>query len=423
MGSVFAGRNLKDNVEYHPSRVIVGFDVSTARTFDVDSLNINFGVQLSEHLFGDALVLEITDNTKVSDKIKALENTKLFSFVEPDYKVQSLYKDGSSSYDLYGIDKISMPCVWSKFTNSSTNARVCVIDTGVLYTHPDLAANSWQNPWERKIGPKVDNDLNGYVDDVFGINAITNTGNGTDDHSHGTHCSGTIGAVKNNAGVIGVAPKSSIIPCKFLDASGSGYNSDAIKCINYCKTIFDKYRVMNSTKYQYTGIYSNSWGGGAYSTALYNAINSINSGSTQGLFIAAAGNSGLNADTYPMYPAAYNLNHIVSVAATNANDALASFSNYGATSVDLAAPGVNIVSTVLSNGYASYSGTSMATPHVAGVATLMAYKKIDATSAEIKNALLAGVDKIPNLSGKMVSEGRLNAFKSFNVLFGKNKQC
>lgn len=420
VSSVFGGRVVHDNNKYHTSRLIVGTDVSS---LDVDVLETKYGVKVNDVLTAGSLVLDVTDKTSVDEKIKTLKSSQMFKYVEPDFVATSLVQDGSSSPDLYGMDKISMPCVWSKITDSSTNARVCVIDTGVSYTHPDLSTNMWQNPWEKKLGPGIDNDLNGYVDDVYGINAITNTGNATDDHGHGTHVAGTIGAIKNGVGVVGVSPKSSIIPCKFLSASGSGYYSDAIKCLKYCKTVFDKYRTSNSSKYQYTGIYSNSWGGYSYSQALYDAIKDLDTGATQSLFVAAAGNSALNADTTPMYPAGYNLPNILSVAATDSNDNLASFSNYGVNSVHLAAPGVSITSTFLSNGYASMSGTSMATPHVAGVATLMAYKKLDATSSEIKTVLMSGVDKVSGLSTKVKSGGRLNALKSLNILLKQNKSC
>jgi len=424
--SVFGARSLQDKLQYHPSRVIVGTDVSNAESVnavDVGSLSDKFGVSVSKYIGSDTFVLDITDNTKVLDKIEVLKKTNKFTFVEPDYRAFSTFKDGDASVDLYGIDKISMPCVWSKITNGSANARVCVIDTGVAYSHPDLSGNVWQNPWEKKIGPGVDNDFNGYVDDVYGINAITNTGNGTDDHVHGTHVSGTIGAIRNNIGVIGVAPKSNIIPCKFLSADGWGYYSDAIQCIEYCKGIFDKYRQTDSKKNSFTGIYSNSWGGSSYSDALYNSVKKLNEGTTQALFVAAAGNSAMNNDGTPFYPASLKLDHVVSVAATDKDDKLAYFSNYGVNSVHLAAPGVDIVSTGLSNTYRSLSGTSMATPFVSGVASLMAYKKINATSVEIKNALLSGVDVLPNLQTVVKSGGRLNALKSLNLLLSKNTKC
>jgi subtilisin family serine protease len=313
------------DVAYHPSRVIVGTNFYETGNLDISSLETTYGVKVARYIGSDMLVMNIEDQVKVDDKIKALKDSSLFRFVEPDYKTTPMYQDGTGSPNLYGMDKISMPCVWSKITNGTANTRVCVIDTGVDYKHTDLVANIWVNPWENKIGMGVDNDKNGYVDDVYGINAITNKGNATDDHYHGTHVSGTIGAVRNDKGVIGVAPKVDIIPCKFLSSSGSGYYSDAIQCIEYCKAIFDKYRSMDATKHQYTGIYSNSWGGSGFSQALYDSIKKLETGSTQSLFIAAAGNSASNSDVTPMYPAAYDLNNIVSVAATDSNDNLASF--------------------------------------------------------------------------------------------------
>lgn len=419
-------RVLHDKVQYHPSRVIVGMDVSNAESVNVLDANIlrsKFGVSVSKFIGNDIAVMNINDKMNLFDKIEVLKKTNQFKFVEPDYRAVSLYKDGGSSFDLYGIEKISMPCVWSKITNGSANARVCVIDTGVSYTHSDLAANIWQNPWEKSIGPGNDNDLNGYVDDVYGLNAITNKGNATDDNVHGTHVAGTIGATKNNIGVIGVAPKVNIIPCKFLSADGNGYYSDAIQCIEYCKGVFEKYRKIDPQKNSFTGIYSNSWGGYSYSSALYDSIKKLNEGATQSLFIAAAGNNAYNTDTTPMYPAAMDLDNIVSVAATDSVDKLAYFSNYGLNSVDIAAPGVDIVSTGLSNTYVSLSGTSMATPFVSSVAALLAYKKVNATSAELKSSLMLGVDLLPNLQTLVKSGGRLNALKSINILLKKSVKC
>jgi thermitase len=426
ISSVICTRVLQDKTQYHPSRIIVGTYASNAETvnaLDIDVLSNKFGVSITKFIGDDIVVMNVNDNMRLLDKIEVLKNTNQFAFVEPDYRAFSVYKDGVDSFDLYGIDKISMPCVWSKITNGSANARICVIDTGVTYTHPDIADNIWQNPWERNIGPGIDNDLNGYVDDVYGLNAITDKGNATDDNVHGTHVSGIIGAIMNNVGVIGVAPKINIIPCKFLSADGKGYYSDAIQCIEYCKGVFEKYRKIDSQKNSFTGIYSNSWGGYSYSSALYNSIQKLNDGVTQSLFIAAAGNDALNADTTPMYPAGLQLDNIVSVAATDANDKLAYFSNYGVNSVDIAAPGVDIISTGLSNTYVSLSGTSMATPFVSSVAALLAYKKVNATAAEIKNALMSGVDILPNLQTFVKSGGRLNALKSMNMLLKKNIKC
>jgi thermitase len=423
VSSVIGTRVLQDKVQYHPSRIIVGTNAETVNTLDVNVLRSKFGVSVTKFIGNDVVLMNINDNMNLLSKIEVLKKTNQFKFVEPDYRAISLYKDGGSSFDLYGIDKISMPCVWSKITNGSANARVCVIDTGVAYSHPDIVGNIWQNPWEKNVGNGIDNDLNGYVDDVYGLNAITDKGNATDDNVHGTHVAGTIGAIKNNVGVVGVAPKINIIPCKFLSADGSGYYSDAIQCIEYCKGVFEKYRKIDSKKNSFTGIYSNSWGGYSYSSALYDSIKNLNEGATQSLFIAAAGNNAFNTDTTPMYPAAMDLDNIVSVAATDSTDTLAYFSNYGINSVDIAAPGVDIVSTGLSSTYVSLSGTSMATPFVSSVAALLAYKKVNATAAEIKNALMLGVDVLPNLQTFVKSGGRLNALKSMNILLKKSVRC
>ncbi|MEW6277907.1 MAG: S8 family serine peptidase [Candidatus Eremiobacterota bacterium] len=290
---------------------------------------------------------------------------------------------------------IDAPEAW----NISTGKRdggplICVIDTGVNYLHNDLKNNIWTNPGEIP-GDGIDNDGNGVVDDVHGYNAITGTGDPMDDHSHGSHVSGTIAAEGNNGlGVVGVNWQARIMGAKFLSAGGSGSTADAIKAVLYATRMGAR-------------ITSNSWGGGAYNQALYDALKA-----SPALHIFAAGNSSNDNDRRASYPATYDLDNIVSVAATDKNDRLAGFSNYGRTTVDLAAPGVGILSTVLGQDYKSYSGTSMATPHVAGVAGLIASVYPNATNAEIKARLLSGVDKLAVLDGKVVSGGRLNAFNS-----------
>ena len=225
-----------------------------------------------------------------------------------------------------------------------------------------------------------------------------------DDHYHGTHCAGTIGAVgDNNTGVVGVNWDVSIMPVKFLSASGSGSTVGAIKSVQY------------ATKMG-VDIMSNSWGGGRYSRSLKSAISAANDAGV--LFVAAAGNNGLNNDIYPHYPSSYEVPNVISVAATNSNDGLAYFSNYGVNSVDLGAPGVNIYSTIPNNAYEYLSGTSMACPHVAGVAGLLKAQYPGLTSEELKTRLFNGVDLISSLEEKTVTGGRLNAYKSLNYVGG-----
>ena len=312
--------------------------------------------------------------------------------------------------DLYGLHNtgqsggtadadIDAPEAWQVSTGSR-DVIVGVVDTGIDYTHPDLAANIWVNPGEI-AGNGIDDDGNGFVDDVHGYDFVNNDGDPFDDNGHGTHCAGTIGGVGNNGtGVVGVNWDVSLMGLKFLSADGSGSTSDAIQAINYA--------TMMRTQYGHNiRVTSNSWGGGGSSDAMRQAIEA--GAAADILFVAAAGNDGADNDANPQYPASYLSEAVVSVAATNRNDALASFSNYGATSVDLAAPGAGIVSTVPGGGYASYSGTSMATPHVAGAAALALAVDPSLSVADLKTALLSTVDGVSGLTGKLLTGGRLNA--------------
>ena len=257
---------------------------------------------------------------------------------------------------------INAPEAWNTRTNASS-VIVAVLDTGVDYNHEDLSANKWVNTGEIPNNG-IDDDGNGYVDDYYGWNFAYGNSNPWDDNGHGTHVAGTIGAVGNNAkGVAGVCWNVKIMPLKFLNSSGSGWTEDAIEALNYLVMMRSEYglniRVVN-----------NSWGGGGYSNALQTAFNILKSVNI--LPVCAAGNDALDADQSPMYPAAYKLDNIVSVAAMDKQGKPAYFTNWGISSVDLAAPGVSILSSVPGNNYASYSGTSMATPHVSGVAALTA---------------------------------------------------
>ena len=194
---------------------------------------------------------------------------------------------------------------------------------------------------------------------------------------------------------------------KFLSAGGSGYLSDAVRAINYATMMRTTYDVN-------VRVTNNSWGGGGYSSAMNNALTA--SGNAGILFVAAAGNSASNNDYSPHYPSNYTHDSVISVAATDDDDQLAWFSSYGATTVDLAAPGVSIYSTMPGGSYGTMSGTSMATPHVAGVAALAWSVNPDATVAEIRDALLQGTDSLANLTGRMTSGGRLNAFNTLGLL-------
>ncbi|MEI8357649.1 MAG: S8 family peptidase [Deltaproteobacteria bacterium] len=322
--------------------------------------------------------------------------------VEPDYVRQAILVPNDPKYldgTLWGLNQISdadidAPEGWN-VRSSASGVIVAIIDTGIKTTHQDLAANLWRNSAEI-AGNKIDDDANGFVDDVFGCDAYNNDGDPTDDNGHGSHCAGTIGGAGNNGiGVTGVAWGVQLMACKFLSATGSGADSDAVRCIDYARSKGAK-------------ILSNSWGGGGAGVSLQAAIERSR---TAGLiFVAAAGNDGRNTDSSPSYPASLATDNIVSVAATTRTDTLASFSNYGSVTVDLGAPGEAVYSTVSTSdtAYATYSGTSMATPHVAGVLALLVAQFPTESYSAIISRLLNGTDKIPALAGKTKSGGRLN---------------
>jgi subtilisin family serine protease len=297
---------------------------------------------------------------------------------------------------LYGMTRIQASAAWDISTGSK-NVVVAVIDTGVQYTHPDLSANIAVNSGETPNNG-VDDDRNGYTDDYYGYDFINNDGNPMDDHYHGTHCAGTVGAKGNNGvGVAGVAWNVSILPVKVLDGYGSGTLASVAAGINYATARGAK-------------ILSMSLGGGSSSTTLENAISAARQSGV--MIVAAAGNSGLNTDYYPSYPASSPQDNVVAVAATDSSDTKASWSNYGPASVDVAAPGVSIYSTLLGNSYDYLSGTSMATPHVAGMVAVLRSINANLTYLQIKDILIQTSDPVSSLNGKIVSNGRVNLYKA-----------
>ncbi|MEW6731385.1 MAG: S8 family serine peptidase [Acidobacteriota bacterium] len=363
------------------------------------------------------LQVELPKGELPDTAIEVLDAHPAVQYVERNqiYSINATPNDPNFS-SLYGLNNtgqtggvsdadIDAPEAWNT-TVGSDDVVVGVVDTGIDYNHQDLQANMWVNTGEIP-GNGVDDDANGYIDDIYGWNAIANNGNPFDDNNHGTHVSGTIGARGNNGvGVVGVNWKVKLMALKFLGANGSGSTADAIECINYAVTMRNK-----GTNIR---VLSNSWGGGGFSQSLLDAINAANSVGL--LFVAAAGNSSSNNDSIPNYPSNYNAPNVVAVASTTSTDALSPFSSFGATTVDLGAPGSLIRSTTPNNTYSTFSGTSMATPHVAGVAALLLSINSTLTVAEMKNALLQGTDPKPSLTGKCVSGGRLNAAKAVMLI-------
>jgi subtilisin family serine protease len=365
---------------------------------------------------GDLELVRLPPGLAIAAAIRGIEADPAVVFAEPNWIYRhtaisndTYYKNGSL-WGMYGDESTPTNQFGSQAAEAWANNKTCssavyigVIDEGVMIGHPDLAANIGTNPAEIP-GNGIDDDGNGYVDDVHGWDFDGNNNtvyDGTQD-DHGSHVAGTIGAEGGNgAGVAGVCWNIKILTAKFLGRNG-GTTANAIKSVDYMTDLKNRHGIRLVAT-------NNSWGGGGYSKALYDAIERANAANI--LFIAAAGNSGVNNNTTPHYPSSYTNGNIIAVASITSTGALSSFSNYGSTSVHLGAPGSGIWSTVPGRkgaSYASYSGTSMATPHVTGAAAMYASSNPGATAAQIKAAILGAVVPTTSLSGKTTTGGRLN---------------
>lgn len=315
---------------------------------------------------------------------------------DPQFNDQWALANSGQRGGKQGAD-ISATLAWAT-TTGNDKLVVAVLDTGVDYTHEDLVENMWVRP--ATMAPYHDNEL-GTIDDLNGFNAIDSAADPMDDNGHGTHCAGIIGAEgENNVGIAGVNWKVQIMPLKFLNAGGSGSTKDAIEAINY---------VINRKKAGVNiRIISASWGSTQKSRALGDVIRKAYENDI--LFVAAAGNSSVDNDRTPHYPSSYP--NVISVAALDRNDQLASFSNFGVKSVMIGAPGVDILSTWLGNEYEEKSGTSMATPVVSGVAALILANNPRMSVEDLHKRLMDSTDPIIALKGKTVSGGRINAAKA-----------
>lgn len=365
-------------------------------------------------------VIELREDTtgdkglRLRERIQELKQSGLFEYVEPDYIVTKVATPTDAAFTdgrLWGLRNtgqksgkvgadIEAVTAWDQ-TTGSPNVVVGIIDSGIRHTHQDLEANMWVNPGEVPDNG-LDDDDNGYIDDVHGINAITGSGDPMDDEGHGSHCAGTIGATANGGGAhVGVAWNVSLMGLKFLSAKGSGKNSNAIECIDYAIEMG-------------VDILNNSWGGGGFSQALFDAINRSREAGI--LFVVAASNEGTNNDTTARYPSNFAVANIISVAALDRTDKLAGFSNYGATTVHLGAPGVDIYSTTADSdsSYDTYDGTSMAAPHVSGVAALVKSRFPSLTVAELKARLVANTRPVTALNGRTITGGAVSAKRALD---------
>ena len=356
----------------------------------------------------------------VDDAIARMKGLPEVEYAEPNYiytheavsndpyyttssRLWGMYGDGTSPANQYGSQAGE---AWAAGHTGAATVYVGIIDEGYMYTHEDLAANVGKNPYEI-AGNGIDDDGNGYKDDVYGwdFDGKNNTVFDGINDDHGTHVAGTIGAVGGNGkGVAGICWNVRLLDAKFLGTAG-GTTANAILAVDYYTNLKSKGLNIVAT--------NNSWGGGGFSQLLKDAID--RAGAQNILFIAAAGNNATNNDATPSYPSSYTSSNIIAVAAITSTGTLASFSQYGATSVDIGAPGQAIYSSVpvksgknVVSGYASYNGTSMATPHVTGACALYASTHPGSTAAQIKDAILGSAVPTASLAGKCVTGGRLN---------------
>ena len=360
-----------------------------------------------------AQYLKLPKEMTVKEALEIFKDDPNVEYAEPNYYRHSSFTPDDTYFDRqWGLHNtgqnvngasgtadadIGAPEAWDITTDGGTFV-IAVVDTGVDYSHPDLYDNIWSNTGEIPDNG-LDDDGNGYVDDVRGWDFVSNDNAPMDLNDHGTHVAGIAAAKGNNAiGITGVCWAANIMPLRFLDENGIGTVADEISAIDYAME--NGAHIINA-----------SFGSYADSKFEYDAISSANSAGI--LFVAASGNDSLNNDASPFYPASYNLANIISVTATDQDDNLSLFSNYGAASVDVGAPGENILSTIPGAGYQFARGTSMATPHVAGLAALIWEDNPGLTHIEIKSIILNSVETKASLYGKVVTNGRIDASNAF----------
>jgi thermitase len=376
-------------------QLIVGVKQDTSRA-NLQAIVERAGGRLKRRLGRiDAGVVRPAPGRKLSRLRRLLADHPAVRYVEPDYLLErSRAPDDPFYLRQYALQPgpggVSAPLAWDQRTQCSL---VAVLDSGVQYDHPDLKGNVWHNGDEKK-GNGKDDDKNGYVDDYYGADVRDAKGSGGDTEGHGSHVAGIIGADGDNAtGVAGACWSGSIMPVAFMDSRGRGSTSDAVTGLDYA--VHEKASIINC-----------SFGSSSKSKALEDAVKHAKDKGV--LLVVAAGNDGVNVESKPTYPASYTLGNILTVAATTSADGLASFSNYGSKSVDVAAPGDSIYSTYPKSNYKALSGTSMAAPLVAAAAAMLRAQDSKLSYSDLRSLLKASVDPLPALKGKVATGGRLN---------------
>jgi subtilisin family serine protease len=402
---------------------LVEFDSTSTRSLtklnsSLVSSDLNAGARFTKSLGDNQSYLVTTDRYATLDDVRAsLEGLPHVKAIEPDFAIfpAAITSNDPELQNQWALTQssdhdIDAPEAWELATGSSA-VVIGVPDSGIDYNHPDLSSNVWKN-YAEIAGNGIDDDLNGFIDDVRGWDWVNNDNNPIDDHGHGTVVAGEIGAIGNNSvGISGVAWQVKLMPLKFIASTGLGTSSGAMLGMNYAlaqKKAGVNVRAINA-----------SWINNNYSQIFEDTITQL--GANGILFIAGAGNGGVDGigddnDEHPTFPASYYVDNVIAVAATDKNDQLAGFSNYGPMTVALAAPGVGIESTGPGNTYTWSTGTSDSAPFVSGVVALAAAAAPTATAAQIRSALIAGADPIPSLTGKVLSNGRLNARKTLELL-------
>ena len=385
------------NTSFAPGEILVKFKGAVPTQINESDL-VRKGIRSLKRLDEKGVHrVKLEPDISVAEAQALLSQDPEVEYAEPNYYRHLALDPNDPSYpSQWNLPIINAPTAWNAATDCAATP-VAVIDSGVDYEHTDLAANIWSNLADA-AGDGVDNDGNGYIDDTMGWDFVADDNDPMDENGHSTHVAGTIAAVGDNGqGVAGLCWSGQIMALRTFDAEGNGTVADVIEAMQYART--KGARVVNA-----------SYAGADFSQAEYDEISLLNDSGI--LMIVAAGNEGADNDGLPSYPASYDLPNIIAVAATDRNDRLASFSNFGAATVHVAAPGDSIFSTYVNNDYAFGSGTSMAGPHVSGLAALVWNTNPGLAASQVRARILDGVDRLSDLSGKILTAGRLNAYNS-----------